>query len=190
MAISSSFTFKRSSSPIQGPVKRHKSESANSDGCMPYPLPPTSTYGVEAIKFAPGTRVSAFSHEDFETMVRERQHLLLAQGRRVVGLPLVFDDGIVMHWVSDPRIEDSHKSGPSLSSELSASQTSPGSIPPLPELQTSTSGLADAVRRYTDLGYDTLAQLDGLHDSLPKIAIPQDLPKSKSSPANLLEAMR
>jgi hypothetical protein len=58
---------------------------------VPYahPLPLTATYGVEAIKYAPGTKVSAFSHGDFETMVRERQRLLFAQGRRVVGLPLV-----------------------------------------------------------------------------------------------------
>lgn len=152
MATSSGFTCKRSTSPIQGPVKRYKSESANSEKCVPYAqsLPLTATYGVEVIKYAPGTRVSAFNHGDFETNVRERKHLLLTQGRRVVGLPLVFDDGIVMHWVSDPHIEGSHEAGPSLSSESLASQKSLD-IPPLPELQTSTSGPADVVRRYTDL---------------------------------------
>ncbi|KAG1753851.1 uncharacterized protein EDB91DRAFT_1100207 [Suillus paluster] len=136
MASPSNPTSKRSSpnSPIKGRVKRHKSERADSEGCVPYarPLPLTATHGVEEIKLAPGTRASDFTQEEFNKVISERQHLLFTQGRRVVGVPLVFEDGIVIHWIYDPIIKDSGETKPRLTSELSR-----------PEVRTVASAPAD-----------------------------------------------
>jgi len=87
MVQSSSSTSKRAAPYPTKPVKRLKSERVIPDTCAPLPL--TATHGVEEIKYAMGTRVSAFTQAGIEKMIYERQQLLFTQRRRVIGLPLV-----------------------------------------------------------------------------------------------------
>ncbi|KAH7920265.1 hypothetical protein BV22DRAFT_1040024 [Leucogyrophana mollusca] len=92
-------------------VKRSKKEdtedakvsikSGTTPDIQPEPLPPTANHGVERISFAPGTKVSRLPPQYLERVTQERSKVLALQGRRIVGIPLMLNDGIVLHWVHD-----------------------------------------------------------------------------------------
>ncbi|KAF9221858.1 hypothetical protein BS17DRAFT_218538 [Gyrodon lividus] len=82
-------------------VKRAKTEESDSiiNSYIPCPLPLTATHGVERIPLPASAKVNHLTSEYLQQVTCERTEILSRQGRRVVGLPVILNDGIVMHWV-------------------------------------------------------------------------------------------
>ncbi|KAF8845685.1 hypothetical protein BDN67DRAFT_1006953 [Paxillus ammoniavirescens] len=67
----------------------------------------TATHGVERIPFPASAKVYHLTSDYLDQVTRERIEILSREGRRVVGLPVILNDGIVMHWVR-VKLDSSH----------------------------------------------------------------------------------
>lgn len=83
-------------------AKRAKKDDSHSQQTDALDAPPFS-HGVDRIPFTPSVKVHKLDNLHLEEIIREHVVSIGKLGRRMVGLPIILDDGIVIHWICSTK---------------------------------------------------------------------------------------